>query len=240
MSEFWAHVDALETRTILTLSADEARHVSARRLREGDELTVFDGCGHVASARLARVTKKDVQVEVEAIEAIDPPTTGPVFATAVPKGDRLSTMLQMLSQLGARVWQPLLLDESVVRKFDAESPRVHRILVESAKLARRPWLLDVQPLRSLSEVLERDHGPGEACYGDRLGGSGGFAASTSLVLIGPEAGFTEFEREQLSRQRVRPVSLAPHNLRIETAAIAAAAAYHATSNVMAKGSGDEE
>ena len=35
--------------TAFVLSADEARHVQARRLRVGDVLTAFDGAGRVAA-----------------------------------------------------------------------------------------------------------------------------------------------------------------------------------------------
>ena len=42
------------------------------------------------------------------------------------------------------------------------------------------------------------------------------------MVIGPEAGLSEFERKDLATAGVAPASFAPHNLRIETAAIAAA------------------
>ena len=87
------------------------------------------------------------------MERVPAPSEGPVIASAVPKGDRLSTMLQMLSQLGVRVWQPLVLEHSVVRRVDPEAARLRRILVESAKLARRPWLLEIRPPLGLDALL---------------------------------------------------------------------------------------
>ena len=50
---------------------------------------------------------------------------------------------------------------------------------------------------------------------------GAIASSSGSVVIGPEAGFSELEFEDLAAANVRPAAFAPHNLRIETAAIAA-------------------
>jgi len=44
------------------------------------------------------------------------------------------------------------------------------------------------------------------------------------VIVGPEGGFTDAEREMVVLHGFRPVALAIHTLRFETAAVAAAAA----------------
>ena len=220
MSTFWAWTESPVVIGERVLSSDEARHLGARRLRPGDSLVVFDGCGGTGSARLVESTKRAARVEVESVEQAAVPTDGPVIASAIPKGDRLSTMLQMLSQLGARVWQPLVLEHSVVRNVDPESARLRRILVESAKVARRPWLLEVRAPIALHELLEAPR-EGPAVYGDREGEGGPIPSDCALVVIGPEAGFSEAERKDLAEVGVGPAAFAPNNLRIETAAIAA-------------------
>lgn len=220
MSVFWAFSEEAVALGERVLSGDESRHLGARRLRPGDPLVVFDGRGGLGEARLVEAAKRAARVEIESVEQRSAPSEGPVIASAIPKGDRLSTLLQMLSQLGARVWQPLVLEHSVVRSLDPEAARVQRILVESAKLARRPWLLEVRAPVALGALLA-EPGQGIACYGDREGTAGPLPADCGLVLIGPEAGFSDGEREDLERAGVRPAAFAPHNLRIETAAVAA-------------------
>ncbi len=220
MSTFWAFEEAPVAVGECVLSADESRHLAARRLRPGDPLVVFDGAGATGKARLIEATKRAARVEVESVEHTPATSEGPLIASAVPKGDRLSTMLQMLSQLGARVWQPLVLEHSVVRSVDPAAPRLRRILVESAKVARRPWLLEVRAPLGLDALLGAPRS-GSARFGDREGAPGALPADCGLVVIGPEAGFSDAERAELASADVLPVAFAPYNLRIETAAIAA-------------------
>lgn len=229
MSVFWAYVEDLAGEGEIGLPADEAKHLGARRLRLGDALVVFDGAGTTGTARVTSLAKRDVRVEVETIARTEAPRDTLVVASAIPKGDRLSTMLQMMTQLGVGAWQPLVLEQSVVRSIDPDAPRLRRILVESAKVARRPWLLEVAAPVALDAVLAELPAGHAACFGDREGSVSAWRGDTRCVFIGPEAGFTENERRAFVAAEVAPVRFAGDNLRIETAAVAAAAVHFARS-----------
>ncbi|MBY0399832.1 16S rRNA (uracil(1498)-N(3))-methyltransferase [Myxococcota bacterium] len=227
MSTLWVHVESLVSPRaageLVSLSGEETRHVAARRLRAGDPLVAFDGAGRTAEARIESIGRRAVELTIESVVLAPKPAAGWVLATSIPKGERLAVMLPMLTQLAATVWQPLVLEESVVRELDVESPRLRRILVESAKLARRPWLLEIRPPCSLAELLDAWAGAGRVDFGDREGERSGVPADSAVFAIGPEAGFTAFELERLRTAGGRACRFGPHNLRIETAAVAAAA-----------------
>lgn len=229
MSELWVWVEELATSGPVVLSQDEARHVATRRLRVGDSLVVFDGCGRRAKARLESLEKRSASIDVGPIVEEPRPTSRPVLASAIPKGDRLGMMLQMLTQLGASVWHPLLLDDSAVRKLDPKAARLNRILIESAKVARRAWRLEVKEPLALDALLEEQAADVAICFGDREGDLSGLGSTVGLVVIGPEAGFSVSERGVLDRAGARAVSFGAHNLRIETAAVAAATALNLAS-----------
>ena len=229
MSTYWVHVEteALEAgEGAVVLSSEEARHVQARRLRVGDALTAFDGEGRVASARVVSLARRETVIELDSVTRAARPDDDFVLASAVPKGDRLSTLLQMLTQLGVVLWQPLLLDDSAVRKLDAGSPRLRRVLVESAKVARRPYTMRIDEPLDLGGALER-HGEraDTVWFGDREGEATVLPDTARLLLIGPEAGFSVRERARLERAGARPIAFSPYNLRIEVAAIAGATAH---------------
>ena len=226
MSELWCYAESLPDEGEVVLSAEEARHVSARRLKVNDKLVVFDGAGRVAQAQLTSMARRETKVNVTSIELVAAPPEEFVIASAIPKGDRLSTMLQMLSQLGSVRWQPLLLEDSAVRKIDPSSSRSHRILIESAKVARRAWILAIDVPTDLETAIERHGAGGSIVFGDREGKAAPFGGGTRLIMIGPEAGFTESERGRLLKREARPVSFGAYNLRIEVAAIAAATVHN--------------
>lgn len=227
MSVLWVHVDslagALDAGDVVPISGEEMRHVAARRLRVGDSLVAFDGAGRTADARIEAIGRRAVELRIEAVRETPRPEAAWVLATAIPKGERLATMLPMLTQLAVVVWQPLVLEESVVRELDVDSPRLRRILVESAKLARRPWLLEIRRPCSLAELLARSTGGGGIEFGDREGDRRGVSAGAALFVIGPEAGLGADEIGRLRAAGGRACSLGPCNMRIETAAVAAAA-----------------
>jgi 16S rRNA (uracil1498-N3)-methyltransferase len=224
VSQLWVWVESFGEAGTVALSADESRHVAARRLRSGDPLIAFDGRGRTATAVVESLGRRGVELRIERVELSPLPDDRWILATAIPKADRLATMLPMLTQLGVPIWQPLVLEDSAVRDLEVASPRMRRILVESAKLARRPWLLEARAACSLDALLAAA-GPAPAiAYGDREGEQTGVVADTAIVAIGPEAGFTPDELRRLRSAGARGCSLGPHNLRIETAAAAAAVA----------------
>lgn len=226
MSEFWAYVERLERPGPIALQPDEARHVAARRSRIGDALVVFDGRGRTATARIEALGKHTTSVTVEAISESERPAEKFVLASAIPKGDRLSTQLQMLSQLGLDAWQPLILQDSAVRTLDPTAARLVRILIESCKVARRAWRLDVRTPCSLEAALARVPEDVSIYFGDREGATTGLDSRAAWVAIGPEAGFSDAERAALRKAGGRSRSFGAHNLRIETATVAATVAFH--------------
>ncbi len=236
MSHLWVFLESLSLSEVVALSSEDSRHVAARRLRPGDAVVVFDGAGHTASAAIESIGKRAVEIRVGAIESVPAPSERWVLATAIPKGERLATMLPMLVQLGVPTWQPLVLEDSAVRELDVRSPRIRRILVESAKLARHPWLLELREPCGLGELLSEVGAaagaaaapasrPGaKICFGDRESEGIGVPSQASLIVIGPEAGFSAEEIRRLRSAGALACSFGAHNMRIETAAAAAAVA----------------
>ena len=219
------------------LSRDEARHATgSRRLRPGDPVTLFDGCGAVAQATLGHARRDDGALEVR---------VGPVrrearqgrhvtVASAVPKGDRLATMMEGIGPLGIAEFVPVRAERSVVPWSDHLAQRCRRILVECAKQSHSPWVTGLPPHGAAAHDVAGAVGAASAAgaivlIADRAGeplrdvSHAHDAARHVAVMVGPEGGFSERERSAAIAAGATPVSLGPAILRIELAATVAAA-----------------
>lgn len=231
----WLHLPAVPTAgETVAISRDEARHAfGARRLGAGDIVTLFDGQGTVAQARLTegRTRSGDVLVEVVSASAAPPLSPEVTVAFAVPKGDRLSTLLDGVTQAGASRLVPVACARSVVDtdKLD-RGERWQRILAEATKVAKRAWMPELAPGAGLVECARIEAARGAAIAVAHTTGAVPIgewtrsleATRARTVFIGPEGGFEDGELDELRALGAAVVSLGPCVMRVEMAAIAAA------------------
>lgn len=240
MSKLWLHVVAIPSVGEQTaIARDEARHAfGARRLASGDHVTLFDGEGTVADAVLCDDRGRDGSVLVEIRARREEPQATPqsTVAFAVPKGDRLSTLLELATQTGIARLVSIECARSVVDadKLD-RSDRCRRIVAESAKVAKRAWMPELLTGGALLDFTRAEQTRGAAIAVAHTEDDEGIARRGLLawrstvsphqprtVLIGPEGGFEPSELDALRACDVAFVSLGPCVMRVETAAIAAA------------------
>lgn len=212
------------------LDPEQTRHVRrVLRRGEGDRVELFDGEGGLASAVIAGFDGPRALCRVEHLEQYEPPTPRITVAAALPKGTRPDDMVDQLSQLGADRLVPLATERATVNPRAQKLERLDRQAVEAAKQCGRLHLLQIEPAKSFDEALAepadlrliaaRDGRPLE--LGPRLR-----QATSVQVFIGPEGGWTEHELAAADEAGALRWSLGGHVLRIETAAVAAAAVLH--------------
>ena len=152
-------------------------------------------------------------------------------AFAVPKGDRLSTLLDGATQAGVSRLVPIECARSVVDadKLD-RSERWQRILAEATKVAKRAWMPELVAGGRLVEVAKAELARGAAIAVAHTADASPIDAwSRALptgqprtVFIGPEGGFEDGEIADLRALGGAVVTLGPCVMRVELAAIAAA------------------
>ncbi|TWT41988.1 Ribosomal RNA small subunit methyltransferase E [Phycisphaerae bacterium RAS1] len=229
----------------IALCPDESRHARrSLRLQPGDAVELFDGRGNVGyghlsdppaheTAAAARGRRHDVPAAVLVAHVLHhpPPPRRLSLIVAAPKGDRLEWMIEKCTELGA--WKITLaeFERSVVHLRPAHAEKLSRTAVEACKQSRRPWRPQILAGVCLPVALTSAVSDGVLLCADpsdtaqplgrwlREQHSEALAAS---ILIGPEGGLTADETGCAAFQHVR---LAAHTLRIETAAVAAAAAW---------------
>jgi 16S rRNA (uracil1498-N3)-methyltransferase len=217
----------------VSLAAEEARHgVAARRLREGDRVVLFDGRGGEAEATLVRATSTEAVARIEAIRRVERRGLRRLtLAVAMPKQARQDTLIEKCTELGVAAMRPIETERTVAEVGKGRLERWRRVAIAAAKQSGQAWLPEFAAPASLTEVL-RDvprfdlavvADPGAGAEG-LLGVLGRLSDARSvLALVGPEGGFTEGERQRMLAAGAVPCRVAASTLRVETAAIAAAA-----------------
>lgn len=227
----WFYLDAIPPAgETADLDRDEARHVlGSRRLSAGDSIIVFDGRGTVARTTMVEAhSRRAVTLRVNELFCEPQPLPAIQLATALPKGDRLSTMVSMAAQLGAASILPLTCARSVVRVRPNLWPRLERITLEACKQSRQPWPPTIGQETTPAELPGVCDGPKFVAHpGGRplrevVAESAGAASGDTPVtlVVGPEGGFTDDEVETLTDAGALTVDLGPSVLRLETAAVA--------------------
>lgn len=217
----------------LMLPPDAAHHASrVLRLREGDAVVLFNGGGGEYSARIVRLSRDGVIVDVGAFDPAE--RESPLAVTLVQgisAGDRMDLTIQKAVELGAAAIQPVLAERSVVRlkgeRGDTRREHWQRVAVSACEQCGRNRVPAIAaaiaigdyraPERSLKLLLSTG--------GAKKLRSLAIAAENPVVLAaGPEAGFSPREEAAFVAAGFLPVQLGPRVLRTETAGLAALAA----------------
>lgn len=225
--------------TDVDLSVEESQHVlKARRLRVGDSVSLINGQGLSAHCELVGVAHSVARLKVLTVDFR--PRTRPSLsiASALPKGDRMRTLIDMLAQLGVAHFIPLRCTHSVQKSTSSLLSKLQRYALEACKQSDNPWLMQIDSECSVVDLLQRGALPNSPAhlifYADagehaltcmQLGLDDPLGIADFCVAIGPEGGFSQAESTAFAKARVNAVRLSDTILRTETAAVAVAAQW---------------
>lgn len=227
-TNFYAPPSAIRKNRVL-LPDEEARHArKVLRVQEGDTLQVVDGTGNWYRVRVDHLAPQQVVGSIlDRRENVGEPNAEITVGIGLLKNRRrFETFVEKAVELGVTRVVPL----HTVRT-EAESVREDRLqnlMTAALKQCRRSRLPALSSPCELERLLdEREAEKTLLCHPQEgavpilqaLDDSG--SASSLLILVGPEGGFTSSEVEDVVDAGGVPVSLGPRRLRAETAALAA-------------------
>lgn len=102
--------------TPFALGEGASRHVQVLRMQPGETVRVFDGRGHEWQAEITEMGRKVVHLRT--LHAVDNDRELPVrvtLAVGMTANDRMDTLVEKATELGAHAIQPLLCTRSVLR-----------------------------------------------------------------------------------------------------------------------------
>ena len=214
---------------IAELRGDEARHLTrVLRVEAGQKFEISDN----RSAYLAEVVEARGPLVVFRVESEIAAAGAPVAVTlcaALIKFDRFEWIVEKATELGVERIVPVeaaRTERGLMEAARKRAERWERIARESSQQSRRTRLPEIAAAARFDDALRVEAGA-------RLFLEEGTAPpllravprplATAAVLLGPEGGWTDREREAASAAGWTAVSLGPQVLRAETAAVAALA-----------------
>ncbi|MCA8971884.1 MAG: 16S rRNA (uracil(1498)-N(3))-methyltransferase [Planctomycetes bacterium] len=234
------HVDELPPVGRSRLSKELSHHLTVvLRMRQGAEFALFDGRGGEAKGHVLEVARTAL-VEITSRERHEAPLEASIeLAFSRPPEARLAQVFEHATELGVRRFRPVVFERSK-RAANANIGRWTRIVTAAAGQCGALFVPTIDEPVAFSElaleadgerrpilVAERaDAWPGRSVSARALGTHVETAASI-LIVVGPEAGFTDDERESLVHAGATAVAVGPYVLRVETAALAVAALVRA-------------
>jgi len=192
---------------------------------------LFDGAGRTAQAVIAGRAGDRVACQLQSITAQPPPRPHLTVAVALPKGTRAEDLANQLSQLGVDTLVPLVCEFGVVKAKPNKLERLERASLAAAKQCGRAHLMRITPPLDVAAAAEqaatatvaRLLHPEAPTWTPATLATHLDQAERVWLLVGPEGGFSDDELATAESHGVNAWRLNPHILRIETAAVAAAA-----------------
>ncbi len=202
------------------------RHLfRARRLAMGDALRVVDGRGRAFEARVESVSRTVATIALgRAAESLEPDFDLEILV-ATPRLERATILVEKATELGVSAVRFFTSERTPREYAERNLERLRRVAgaaVEQCGRSRRPLVDGVHPWSRLGSMVEKRQmrwvlSPGGGLWANRTG------ARSGVVIVGPEGGLSQSELEELEGLGCRVVDLGPRILRVETAALAAAA-----------------
>ena len=224
---------ALSPDSVVELPDNVVRHLNVLRVKNTEEIVLFNGNGKSYPALSEVLEKRRASVRILREEATD--NESPLKITlvqAVSAAERMDFTLQKSVELGVAEIRPVISERCVVRlsgeRAEKRVARWQEIVVSACEQSGRNIVPKVLPLTTYAQSLQQL--PQETTkllmslnraqkLGDVQPQSG-----KVVFMVGPEGGWTEKEEQQAFDAGFQSVTLGKRVLRTETASLAAIAA----------------
>jgi 16S rRNA (uracil1498-N3)-methyltransferase len=212
----------------LTLSKEQSHYlINVLRMQAGDRLYVFNGKVGEWLACIESAHKKATILDIIEQNRPQPKPADLTYIFAPLKQARLDYMVQKAVEMGVSRLAPVLTQHTQVHKLNLDRLRAN--VIEAAEQCGVLHVPEVNEPVKLPVLLETWDASRQILFCDEAAESinplhtlQSMQEGPKAVLIGPEGGFSEQERDMLlGLDYVTPIGLGPRILRADTAAVAA-------------------
>ncbi len=214
----------------LNLDDDAANHIGrVLRMKEGQQVLLFDGSGAEFPAVIIESGKKLVVVDIT--ERVERSSESPLdlhLGQVISRGDKMEFTIQKSVELGVNTITPLLSERCGIKldekRFEKKLQQWQKIAISACEQCGRNVVPVIRPVMQLEQWCAE---PSEALKLN-LHPRAKYSINTLpepinkvRLLIGPEGGLSEQEIDMTTEYNFEETLLGPRVLRTETAALTA-------------------
>lgn len=193
---------------------------SVLRFRPGQQVILFDGVEHDRLYKIVELTKDEAHLELVTDYQRQLPKKNVYLFWSLLKKDKNDWVLQKCTELGVSHFVPMIADRSEKTGFNSE--RGKKIIIEAAEQCGRSDIPTLRDPLHVAKAIEQ--------YQDKLilaiceqGEADDLKDSSDVgVLIGPEGGWSDAEKQLFKDQNLKHIAIHDFTLRAETAAVTVA------------------
>ncbi|TPD51888.1 MAG: 16S rRNA (uracil(1498)-N(3))-methyltransferase [Thalassolituus maritimus] len=221
--------EPLADNTTIALDDQAVTHlVRVLRMKEGDDVRLFNGDGSEYQAQLIIESKKSASASVIHATRQDAPLTLQIhLGQVISKGDRMDFTIQKATELGVTDITPLTSERCDVRlkgdRMEKKLEHWQKVAISACEQSGRNTVPVIHSPKSLSDwssgveadrkLLLHPHNQ-KPLVPDQ-------SPVSIALLVGPEGGFSDIEVTQCQEAGFDGLLLGPRILRTETAALTA-------------------
>lgn len=207
--DFWLHDERLvwQWRKVL-------------RMHNGQELVLFDGVRSDRLYRLVELGEREAHLEYVTDFERQVPKREVYLLWSLLKKDKNEWVMQKATELGVSHFVPIIADRSEKMGFDMD--RAKRIVVEAAEQCGRSDIPVVREPMSTAVAIDELMSTVRLYVCEQGNGAPAETDTARGLLIGPEGGWSDEERQLFTDRELPLIGLGDFTLRAETAAITGA------------------
>jgi 16S rRNA (uracil1498-N3)-methyltransferase len=212
----------------LVLSGSDFHHlVRVLRCRKGEAVSLSDG-KFIAEAVISRISQEEVELVIQNKKEVKRPASTIALFFSPLKGKRMDWLLEKATEIGVNEFHPVFFQRTVARP-EAKKTRLRweKIIRAAAQQSHQPFLPELFPPVDWKEVFPSLAGFSKVLVfieDEKKSNLKNYKFKKDekvAVVIGPEGGFSEEEKEKFRSLGFCSLTLGKQILRAETASLVA-------------------
>ncbi len=212
----------------IELIDEEAYHLKkVLRAQIGDTVEVTNGLGNLYIGKVDSLKGDRVKVKINENHRFPKREGRFIIAPSLLRRNPMNLIIEKLSELGVPEITPVLFNRTEIKPANKVVQKWEKIAITSLKVNKRVWMSRINEPIYLQQLIDHYADVERKIMLDIDGDRSNYAENKAdtIIVVGPPGDFIEREKTALHANGYTAANINGGTLRVETAAITAAAIY---------------